>query len=95
MAHTFKYNKIVQEFFDKNIRFSKGNAKINYAGFLFIFLFFILAEILVIIAVSNILGFGITSMLLVTSTALGIWMCHSRSALVQPCQNTLHTRCAI
>ena len=30
-----------------------------------------------IIAVSNILGFGITSILLVTSTALGIWMCRS------------------
>ena len=46
-------------------------------GFLFIFLFFILAEILLIIAVSNILGFGITSMLLLMSTALGIWMCRS------------------
>ena len=46
-------------------------------SFFFIFLFFILTEILVIIAVSNILGFGITSILLVTSTALGIWMCRS------------------
>lgn len=47
-------------------------------SFFFIFLFFILTEILVIVAVSNILGFGITSILLVTSTALGIWMCRSR-----------------
>ncbi len=46
-------------------------------SFFFIFLFFILTEILVIVAVSNILGFGITSILLVTSTALGIWMCRS------------------
>tara|TARA_A100001037_G_scaffold68938_1_gene61375 strand:+ start:248 stop:766 length:519 start_codon:yes stop_codon:yes gene_type:complete len=46
-------------------------------SFFLIFLVFILTEILVIIAVSNILGFGITSILLVTSTALGIWMCRS------------------
>ena len=47
-------------------------------SFFFIFLFFILTEILVIIAVSNILGFGLTSILLVTSTAVGIWICRSR-----------------
>ena len=47
-------------------------------SFFFIFLFFILTEILVIVAVLNILGLGITSILLVTSTALGIWMCRSR-----------------
>ena len=77
MAHTFKYNKIVQNFSTRIYVFQKEMQKSIMRGFLFIFLFFILAEILVIIAVSNILGFGITSMLLVTSTALGIWMCHS------------------
>ena len=46
--------------------------------FFYIFLFFVLAEILLIIAISNMFGFGITSILLVTSTALGIWMCRSR-----------------
>ena len=77
MAHTFKYNKIVQNFSTRIYVFQKEMQKSIMRGFLFIFLFFILAEILVIIAVSNILGFGITSMLLVTSTALGIWMCRS------------------
>ena len=46
-------------------------------SFFFIFLVFILTEILVIIAVSSILGFVITFILLVTSTALGIWLCRS------------------
>ena len=46
-------------------------------SFFFIFLFFILTEIFVIIVASNVLGFGITFILLVTSTALGIWMCRS------------------
>ena len=50
-------------------------------SFVFIFLFFILTEILVIVAVSNVLGFGTTFILLLTSTALGIWMCRSRSLL--------------
>ena len=44
-------------------------------SFVFIFLFFILTEILVIVAVSNVLGFGKTFILLVTSTVLGVWMC--------------------
>jgi len=78
MAHTFKYNKIVQNFSTRIYVFQKEMQKSIMRGFLFIFLFFILAEILVIIAVSNILGFGITFILLVTSTALGIWMCRSR-----------------
>ena len=38
MVHTFKHDQIVQNF-RQNIRFSKGNAKINYAEFFFIFLF--------------------------------------------------------
>ena len=46
-------------------------------SFFYIFLFFVLTEILLIIAISNVLGFGITSILLVTSTALGIWMCRT------------------
>ena len=46
-------------------------------SFVFILLFFILAEVLVIIAVSNSLGFGKTFILLITSTVLGIWMCRS------------------
>ena len=47
--------------------------------FVFIFLFFILTELVVIIAVANVLGFGKTCILLVTSTALGIWLCRSGS----------------
>ena len=78
MAHTFKYNKIVQNFSTRIYVFQKEMQKSIMRSFFFIFLFFILTEILVIVAVSNILGFGITSILLVTSTALGIWMCRSR-----------------
>ena len=44
----------------------------------FILFFFILSEILVIIAVSSILGFAITSFLVVMSTVSGIWMCRSQ-----------------
>ena len=46
-------------------------------SFFFIFLFFVLTEILLIIVVSHMLGLGITSILLVSSTALGIWMCRT------------------
>ena len=46
-------------------------------SFVFIFLFCILTEILVIVAVSNVIGFGKTAILLVASTALGIWVCRS------------------
>tara|TARA_B100000575_G_scaffold198205_1_gene160342 strand:+ start:189 stop:707 length:519 start_codon:yes stop_codon:yes gene_type:complete len=46
-------------------------------SFVFIFLFFIFTEILVIVAVSNVLGFGKTFILLVISAALGIWICRS------------------
>ena len=95
MVHTFKHDQIVQNFSTRIYVFQKEMQKSIMRGFFFIFLFFILTEILVIIAVSNILGFGITFILLVTSTALGIWMCRSGSAIVQSCQNTLHTRCAI
>ena len=77
MVQTFKRNKIVQNFYIRIYVFQQELQKSIMRGFLFIFLLFILAEVLVIIAVSNILGFGITSMLLLTSTALGIWMCRS------------------
>ena len=78
MVHTFKHNQIVQKFSTRIYVFQKEMQKSIMRSFFFIFLFFILTEILVIVAVSNILGFGITSILLVTSTALGIWMCRSR-----------------
>ena len=77
MAHTFKHDQIVQKFSTRIYVFQKEMQKSIMRSFFFIFLVFILTEILVIIAVSNILGFGITFILLVTSTALGIWMCRS------------------
>ena len=77
MVRTFKHDQIVKKFLSKIYVFQKEMQKSIMRWGFFIFLVFILTEILVIIAVSNILGFGITSMLLVTSTALGIWMCHS------------------
>ena len=77
MVHTFKHDQIVQKFSTRIYVFQKEMQKSIMRSFFFIFLVFILTEILVIIAVSNILGFGITSILLVTSTALGIWMCRS------------------
>ena len=77
MVHTLEHDQIVQKFSTRIYVFQKEMQKSIMRSFFLIFLVFILTEILVIIAVSNILGFGITSMLLVTSTALGIWMCHS------------------
>ena len=77
MVHTFKHDQIVQKFSARIYVFQKEMQKSIMRSFFFIFLVFILTEILVIIAVSNILGFGITFILLVTSTALGIWMCRS------------------
>ena len=43
-----------------------------------ILFFFILSEIFMIIAVTSILGFGITSLMVITSTVFGIWMCRSQ-----------------
>tara|TARA_B100000242_G_scaffold260310_1_gene205574 strand:+ start:41 stop:631 length:591 start_codon:yes stop_codon:yes gene_type:complete len=78
MVHAFNPIKIVQNFSNKTYVFQKEIQKSIMRTFFYIFLFFVLAEILLIIAISNMLGFGITSILLVTSTALGIWMCRSR-----------------
>ena len=77
MVHTFKYDQILQKFSARIYVFQKEIQKSIMRSFVFIFLVFILTEILLIIAVSNILGFGITFILLVTSTALGVWMCRS------------------
>ena len=75
MVHAFKHNQTLQNFSTRIYVFQKEMQKSTMRSFCFIFLFLILTEILVIIAVSNLLGFGITFILLVTSTALGIWMC--------------------
>ena len=77
MVYAFKHNQTLQNFSTRIYVFQKEMQKSTMRSFCFIFLFLILTEILVIIAVSNILGFGITFILLVTSTALGIWMCRS------------------
>ena len=78
MVYAFKHNQTLQNFSTRIYVFQKEMQKSTMRSFCFIFLFLILTEILVIIAVSNILGFGITFILLVTSTALGIWMCRSQ-----------------
>ncbi len=73
------YHQTVQNFSTRIYVFQKEMQKSIMRSFVFIFLFFILTEILVIVAVSNVLGFGKTVILLVTSTALGIWLCRSAS----------------
>ena len=77
MVHTFGHNQILQNFSTRIHVFQKEMQKSIMRSFFLIFLFFILTELFVIVAVANVLGFGITSILLVTSTALGIWMCRS------------------
>ena len=73
------YHQTVQNFSTRIYVFQKEMQKSIMRSFVFIFLSFILTEILVIVAVSNVLGFGKTFILLVTSTALGIWLCRSAS----------------
>ena len=77
MVHTFERNQILHNFSTRIHVFQKEMQKSIMRSFFFIFLFFILTELFVIVAVANVLGFGMTSILLVTSTALGIWMCRS------------------
>ena len=75
MVHTIERNQIVQNFSARIYVFKKEMQKSIMRSFIFIFLFFILTEILVIVAISNVIGFGKTAILLVASTALGIWVC--------------------
>jgi len=77
MVHTIERNQIVQNFSARIYVFKKEMQKSIMRSFIFIFLFFILTEILVIVAISNVIGFGKTAILLVASTALGIWVCRS------------------
>ena len=78
MVHTFQHYQTVQNFLTRIYVFQKEMQKSIMRSFVFIFLSFILTEVLVVIAISNVLGFGKTFILLLTSTALGIWMCRSR-----------------